>query len=83
MTKPDGGPAFPSPSYADDWIPGMSLRDWFAGHYEPTEGDVTTMCLILFKHLPAGCDNWPMICRREARAHLRYYEADAMLKERK
>jgi len=26
MSKPDGGPAFP-----DEGIPGMTLRDWFAG----------------------------------------------------
>jgi len=28
MTKKDGGPAFPN-EY--DYIPGMTLRDWFAG----------------------------------------------------
>lgn len=34
MSKPDGGPAFPStvnPSTGDYINDGMSLRDWFAG----------------------------------------------------
>ena len=32
MTK-DGGPAFPvSDMHAASTLPGMSLRDWFAGH---------------------------------------------------
>ena len=28
MTKPDGGPAFPSPNHSAQ---GLSIRDWFAG----------------------------------------------------
>lgn len=33
MSKPDGGPAFPTRSNvgANDFISGMTLRDWFAG----------------------------------------------------
>lgn len=30
MTQDDGGPAFPTES-RDEFIHGMSLRDWFAG----------------------------------------------------
>lgn len=30
--KPDGGPAFPlSRPHSADWVPGMTLRDYFAG----------------------------------------------------
>lgn len=31
--QPDGGPAFPDGArkYSDDYEPGMTLRDWFAG----------------------------------------------------
>ncbi len=87
-----GGPAFPCPDVTWDSTdanlkgtqgdPGMPLRDWLAGQYTPPADDVVSMCEILFKTMPAGCGNWPMLCKREARAHLRYYEADAMLAER-
>ena len=30
MSKNDGGPAFPAPICASDWMCGMTLRDYFA-----------------------------------------------------
>lgn len=36
MNKNDGGPAFPTPEPESDYpLPGMSLRDWFAGQALP------------------------------------------------
>ncbi len=92
--KDDGGPAFPSVTIEelDDptfylpvkvYHPGMSLRDYLAMTYTPPETDVMTMCEIMFTQMPAGSAEWPMWHKREARARLRYNEADAMLKERK
>ncbi len=94
----DGGPAFPTqrmkllvPKKGDmkDTRPvvtghiGMSLRDWFAGHYEPPANEIESACELLFPHsVPTGEAKWPMLCKRQARAKLRYMEADDMLAER-
>lgn len=61
MSKPDGGPAFPSEFAASADRSGMSLRDWFAGqaltgilasphHLAPeNEGQSTHLAMRLYQ----------------------------------
>ena len=65
MRKETGGPAFPE-SCGDQIIPGMTLRDWYAG--QALEG---------FCQDPASDD-----ATVEEIAHAAYRIADAMLAER-
>lgn len=80
--KNDGGPAFPHSFESADNHPrwfqssGMSIRDWFASKADvPWNAVIGTLALL-------GEDN-PTIARIvEYRAHVKYAEADAMLKAR-
>lgn len=81
----DGGPAFPrssqGPSDSLDCVPGMSLRDWFAGTLEQP---------AVIAYVP----DWPLIMGgdkealarfkafAECEAILRYIRADALIAER-
>lgn len=62
MKIDDGGPGFPVPAH----VPGMSLRDWFAGL--AMQGDLATFVDTL--------PHFPSVAERA------YQAADAMLKER-
>ena len=72
----DGGPAFPTEQHEcsdntwnQTYEPGMTLRDWFAGH--ATEDDVHHWMDILFL-------NNKSVTREEAK----YIYADAMIEAR-
>jgi len=91
MSKDNGGPAFPvftpDMNVGDDAGPGMSLRDWFAGHAS-TEGytfaDANEASAVLGIALPADNSHVEMVrFAIRAQAALRYLAADAMLEARK
>ena len=76
--KDDGGPAFPIETTATPYAPGMTLRDWFAGH--ATEDDIAAHTVWTFDdELPVGYPATPDCTREQAR----YRYADAMLEARK
>lgn len=77
--KPDGGPAFPVEMYSpdsdgDEVYPGMSLRDWFAGH-------IVQGCLA-YSHYNESWGDYHNNGTNEALARHVYEVADAMLAER-
>lgn len=69
----DGGPAFPNKDELGNMVPGMTLRDWFAGQaltgLTPTDG-----------YTPDHKDTQPMIMDLAVNA---YQIADAMIAARK
>lgn len=67
----DGGPAF-DPDF------GMTLRDYFAAQYEPTEEEVRKRADMWERHE----DYWKPFSHADVRAALRYEEADAMIAQR-
>ena len=72
----DGGPAFPMPRFHtwQDEVPGMSLRDWFAG--QASEADIEAH---------EGGEVHPFTARvynKRTREQAKYAYADAMLKAR-
>ncbi len=83
MTKQDGGPAFPRDTEFDDEgeiqlvVPGMSLRDWFAGQALPP------LIAILDVHDSSRGQPpdsaWAEMVTQAAR--LAYEQANAMLAE--
>jgi hypothetical protein len=82
--KPDGGQAFPRPATGnaggggygvggvEPHSPGMTLRDWFAGH-------ALTGCISATAHPNSA---GPGTTSKEDWARLAYEMADAMLAER-
>lgn len=72
----DGGQAFPAAWGEVPPMPGMTLRDYFAASYEPTEEDVKRTTALWER------EDGKYFSLADVRAHLRYKEADAMLKER-
>lgn len=71
MSTNAGGPAFPCEN-DEEYFPGMSLRDWFAGQ-------IVSEMLDLMKR--SGHNGTPDKCRAEL-AEEAYLLADAMLAER-
>lgn len=74
MAKEDGGPAFPLPLTAIDGgmqpaLPGMSLRDWFAGQ------------ALAGMHARDSYDKG--LATPEQRATVAFIDADTMIAERK
>ena len=84
MSKKDtGGPAFPE-SCGDHIIPGMTLRDWFAGQAPEPSVDYIAMQKAHDKNLNPHNDSYkpPLRTELEIRAAYRYDYADSMLAER-
>ena len=80
MTINDGGPAFPGQPHGSDGmpcadhVPGMSLRDWFAGQALPTLLQAAVDDRL--QHEAGDATYAAMVAR------LSYQMADAMLAER-
>lgn len=85
----DGGPAFPtnpgSPTVSPDY-PGMTLRDWFAGHAPDNQVEflsVEQAALFVGLRAPDVDDIDGLVGLSNAvRAKLAYLHADAMLAAR-
>ncbi len=69
MSKDDGGPAFPVTEFCADEDRGMTLRDYFAGRI---------ISAMIVRDDPIGSDTTIQGFAADA-----YYQADAMLVERK
>jgi len=89
MTKDTGGPAFPSPSFADQ--SGMTLRDYFAAHTQPIEDlgvsvaeSITGLKLPIRDQYKDEADFWidSIGFWAMANAQYRYMQADAMIEAR-
>ena len=88
--KPNGGPVFPTSRghfttdgkmLSADWMPGMTLRDWFAGQaMAALVGDVTTFMRATTVIHGEPCDSAAPGARVVVK--LAYELADAMLAER-
>lgn len=93
----DGGPAFPQPFWDNGngsgvvtaeevQAGGMTLRDYFASTATPREGDINDhlATALLDRTCPEPGDDPEGYLQfwADARAKLRYIEADAMLKAR-
>lgn len=77
MAKPDGGPAFPTEIQAVA-VPGMGLRDWFAG--QALQGWIAGPCAEAIDEYD---DDDVAFAEHQAEvAKACYGYADAMLKER-
>lgn len=93
MTRAEnGGPAFPGAiaiGPAGDvypGFPGMTLRDWFAGHFDSTDFTFNNLeCAAKFAGLPvpqSGDDEALLELGIAVKARLHFMFADAMLAER-
>lgn len=80
MSNPinDGGPAFPNRDELGNMIPGMSLRDWFAGQ---ALAGMQTQWRYIELYL-TSCGSGKAKDVREFMAWASYEQADAMLKAR-
>lgn len=76
MSKPDGGPAFPSGIWKDSPY-GMSIRDYFAA--KASDNDISEIMARIENTEYDGLGRINTITRQQAR----YIHADAMLEARK